>query len=75
MLKPRRSILGFWLFHCLDKPVEMVREPLEDLFARAARGEVRAVVEGVYPLERAAEAQTALAGRRTTGKLLIDPSA
>jgi len=75
LLKHSRSILGFWLFHCLDKPVEMIKEPLEDLFARAARGEVRAVVEGVYPLDRAAEAQTALAERRTTGKLLIDPSA
>lgn len=74
MLKHSRSILGFWLFHCLERPNELIREPLEDLFARAARGEVTALVEGVYPLEQAAEAQTALAERRTTGKLLLDPS-
>jgi NADPH:quinone reductase len=74
MLKHSRSILGFWLFHCLEDPTAMVRAPLKELFARAARGEVKALVEGVYPLERAAEAQTALAERRTSGKLLLDPS-
>ena len=46
-----------------------------DLFARAARGELRTIVGGTYPLEQAAQAQIDLRERRTTGKLLLDPAA
>jgi NADPH2:quinone reductase len=53
----------------------MVEEPLADLFARAARGELNVVVGGTYPLSEAARAQVELAERRTTGKLLLDPKA
>ena len=75
LLKHSRSVLGFWLFHCYSDPRRLIREPLEDLFARAARGEVRATVGGVFPLDRAGDALTELAARRTTGKLLLDPGA
>ena len=40
---------------------------------RAARGELRPIVGGTYPLEEAAQAQIDLRERRTTGKLLLDP--
>ena len=60
--------------HCLGRPA-MVDEALADLFARAARGELRAVVGATYPLSEARAAQIDLAERRTTGKLLLDPSA
>ncbi len=53
----------------------MVDEALADLFGRAARGELRVVVGGTYPLAQAAQAQIDLAERRTTGKLLLDPRA
>ena len=49
----------------------MVDEALADLFARVARGELRAVVGATYPLEQAAQAQIDLAERRTTGKVLL----
>lgn len=74
LLKTSRTVAGFWFTHCLDRP-EMVDAALSDLYARAARGELRAVVGGTYPLEQAAQAQIDLAGRRTTGKLLLDPRA
>jgi NADPH2:quinone reductase len=48
---------------------------LTDLFALAARGELRAIVGHTYPLGQAAQAQMDLRARRTTGKLLLDPSA
>ncbi len=73
LLKMSWTVAGFWLFHLLDTP-ELISEAMVDLFARAARGEVRAVVGGVYPLAEAAEAQVAIAERRTTGKLLLDPT-
>jgi NADPH:quinone reductase len=71
----RRSIavVGFWLRHCVSRP-EMVREPLADLFARAARGELRPIVGGTYPLSEAARAHEDIQARRTHGKLLLDPS-
>jgi NADPH2:quinone reductase len=73
LLRNSRSVIGFWLFHCLARPDEMIRAPLADLFARAARGELQALVGATYPLAEAARAQTDLAERRTTGKLLLDP--
>ncbi len=50
----------------------MFREPLVDLFERAARGEVQPAIGGTWPLAEAGAAQIALAERRTTGKLLLD---
>jgi NADPH2:quinone reductase len=74
LMKTSRAVVGFWFNHCLDRP-EMVEAALSDLFARVARGELRAVVGATYPLSEAARAQTDLAERRTTGKLLLDPKA
>jgi NADPH2:quinone reductase len=74
LLRHSRAVVGFYLFHCLERP-RMFAEALSDLFARAARGELRTVIGGVYPLEQAAQAHTDLRERRTTGKLLLDPAA
>jgi NADPH2:quinone reductase len=73
LLRHSRSLVGFYLFHCLERP-GMFEEALSDLFARVARGDVKARVGATYPLERAAEAHVDLRERRTTGKLLLDPS-
>jgi NADPH2:quinone reductase len=74
LMRKSRAVIGFWLMHCFGRR-ELVEEPLADLFARAARGELRAVVGATYPLSEAARAQVDLAERRTTGKLLLDPKA
>ena len=71
LLRHSRSIVGFYLFHTIERP-ELFAAALDDLFARAARGELRAVVGGVYPLSEAARAQEDLRSRRTTGKLILD---
>jgi NADPH:quinone reductase len=74
LMRRSRTVVGFWLMHCLGKP-HMVDEALADLFERAARGELRAVVGATYPLADAARAQEDMQGRRTTGKVLLDPTA
>jgi NADPH:quinone reductase len=74
LLRHSRAVVGFYLFHCLLRPA-MFGDALADLFARVARGELRAIVGATYPLEQAAQAQIDLRERRTTGKLLLDPSA
>jgi NADPH:quinone reductase len=68
-----RAVVGFWLMHCLGRP-DLLQDPLADLYARAARGELRAVVGATYPLSEAKQAQIDLAERRTTGKVLLNPS-
>ena len=44
-----------------------------DVLGWVATGELKLRMEHIYPLERAAEAQSDLEGRRTTGKLLLEP--
>jgi NADPH2:quinone reductase len=74
LLRHSRAVVGFYLFHCLRRPA-MFTDALSELFARAAHGELKAIVGPAYPLEQAAQAQIDLRARRTTGKLLLDPSA
>jgi NADPH:quinone reductase len=74
LLRHSRSVVGFYLFHTLACP-GMFTDALADLFARAARGELRAVIGATYPLAQAAQAHIDLRERRTTGKLLLDPTA
>ena len=74
LLRHSRAVVGFYLFHCLRRP-GMFADALADLFARAAAGELRAIVGHTYKLEQAAQAQIDLRARRTTGKLLLDPAA
>ncbi|HEY3442224.1 MAG TPA: quinone oxidoreductase [Paludibaculum sp.] len=53
------------------------REELEwrarDIFSWLASGAARLHIDKVYPLAEAGQAQTALADRQTTGKLLLEP--
>jgi NADPH2:quinone reductase len=74
LLRHSRAIVGFYVFHCLERP-GMFTQALADLFARAARGELRVVVGDTYPLSEAGRAHEDLRARRTTGKLLLDPGA
>jgi NADPH:quinone reductase len=73
LMKHSKAVVGFWLFHCLADPRRLVAEPLADLLARAARGELRVLEGETYPLSEARRAHEDLTGRRTTGKLLLDP--
>jgi NADPH:quinone reductase len=72
LLRHSRAVVGFYLFHCLERP-GMFAEALQELFARTRRGELEVIVGGTYPLAQAAQAQIDLRARRTTGKLLLDP--
>jgi NADPH:quinone reductase len=73
LLRHSRAVVGFYLFHCLDR-AGMFGEALSELFSRAGRGELKVIVGHTYPLAEAAQAQIDLRERRTTGKLLLDPS-
>jgi len=52
---------------------EELLERAGDVLQWTASGELRVQIGGEYPLEKASQAHTDLAGRRTTGKLLLVP--
>lgn len=73
LMRNSRAVIGFWLVHLFTRP-DLLRSGIEELFSAAAAGQIRAVIGGVLPLSEARRAHEELAARRTTGKLLLDPS-
>jgi len=73
LMRKSRAVIGFWLMHCLGRR-DLMEEPLRDLFERAACRELVAQVGTTYALSDIRQAHEDLQGRRTTGKLLLDPS-
>ena len=73
LMQRSHGVIGFWLMHCIGRP-GMLREPLEDLFMRAARDEIKAVVGETYPLSQVGRAHEDIQSRSTSGKLLLDPA-
>jgi NADPH2:quinone reductase len=69
------SIIGFWLVDCMrpGNVHTMVAEPLRELVAAVSSGALRPAVGPVYPLSHAHRAHEDLRGRRTTGKVVLDP--
>jgi NADPH2:quinone reductase len=72
LMRKSRTVVGFWLMHCLGRR-DMVEKPLADLFDRAARGGLKPMVGATYPLSEVRRAHEDMQGRRTSGKLLLDP--
>ena len=75
LLQKSRSVIGFWLAHCMARPQEMLAAPVRELLDMVAAGELRPVVGGTYPLSDARRAHEDMRARKTTGKLVIDPRA
>jgi NADPH2:quinone reductase len=73
LMRKSRAVVGFWLMHCLGRR-DMMEEPLRDLFERAASGELVPQLGTTYALSDIRRAHEDLQGRRTSGKLLLDPS-
>jgi len=73
LLRGSKSVVGFWLAHLLSRP-DLLGPMIQDLFAAIAAGELTVTIGEVYPLSEAARAHEDLIARRTTGKLLLDPS-
>lgn len=74
LMRNSRAVIGFWLVHLFTRPDEL-RGGIAELLGAVAKGELEVVIGGVHPLSEASKAHEELAGRRTQGKLLLDPSA
>jgi NADPH:quinone reductase len=73
LLRHSRSVIGFWLMHLVPHRDE-IAAMIGDLLGAVASGELEVVVGDVYPLSEARRAHEDIAARRTSGKLLLDPS-
>ena len=71
LMRRSHSVIGFWLFHALENAAE----PLAELFGLIASGDLRVVEGTTYPMSEARRAHEDMGARRTSGKLLLDPSA
>jgi NADPH2:quinone reductase len=73
LLRGSKSVIGFWLAHLLGRP-DLLVPMIGDLLSAIAAGELAVTIGEVYPLSEAARAHEDLIARRTSGKLLLDPS-
>jgi NADPH2:quinone reductase len=73
LLRGSKAVIGFWLVHLLMRR-EIVAPMIGELFGAVAGGELEVNVGEVYPLSEASRAHEDLVARRTSGKLLLDPS-
>jgi NADPH2:quinone reductase len=73
LLRGSKAVIGFWLVHLLARR-DLAAPMIGELLGAVAAGELKVTVGGVYPLSEAARAHEDIISRRTTGKLLLDPS-
>ena len=73
LLRGSKSVIGFWLAHLLARQ-DLLVPMIGDLLTAIAKDELTVTIGEVYPLSEAARAHEDLIARRTSGKLLLDPS-
>jgi NADPH2:quinone reductase len=73
LLRGSKAVIGFWLVHLLARQ-ELVAPMIGELLGAVAAGDLEVTIGGVYPLSECARAHEDLIARRTSGKLLLDPS-
>ncbi len=73
LLRGSKAVIGFWLAHLLMRR-DLVAPMIGELLGAVAGRELEVTVGDVYPLSEAARAHEDLIARRTSGKLLLDPS-
>lgn len=66
------SVVGFWLIQVASRP-DLFVPSLQEMLAWISSGDLQLTIGGRYPLENATEAHDDLEGRKTTGKLILNP--
>ncbi len=72
LMNGNQTVTGFWLPPVMARP-DLLGSSLGEILGWLASGELRLTIGASYPLERAAEAHADLEGRRTTGKIVLNP--
>jgi len=66
------AIVGFYLPQTMRRP-DLFIPSLREVLGWISSGDLQLTIGATYPLENAAEAHADLEGRKTTGKLLLNP--
>lgn len=74
LLTHSTAVAGMWLPHAFKLPGRVVHRAMAELFDLVLAGDLRAVPGGEYGLSEVRRAHEDLRARRTTGKLVLDPS-
>ncbi len=68
-----KTITGFWLANCFGHK-ELLQDVIAELFALVLAGKLHPVTGASYPLSAAVQAHLDMLGRKTTGKVTLDPA-
>jgi NADPH:quinone reductase len=72
LMKRCHAVVGFYLPQIMRRP-DLFVPSLQKVLGWISSGNLKLMIGSTYPLVQAAEAHTALEGRKTTGKLLLNP--
>ena len=67
------SLHGVYFPSCLDTEHQRVHDRVREILEIAARGEIRVVIDRVFPLEQAREAHEYVLSRRAFGRVILRP--
>jgi NADPH2:quinone reductase len=72
LMKPCHAVVGFYLPQSLRRP-DLFVPSLEQVLGWISTDDLKLTIGDTYPLEEASTAHADLEGRKTTGKLLLNP--
>lgn len=72
LLRKNHSIVGFFLPQVMSRP-ELFVPSLQEMLGWISSGDVKLTLGGSYPLREAEQAHGDLEGRKTTGKIVLNP--
>jgi NADPH2:quinone reductase len=72
LMKKNHSVVGFYLPRIMARP-DLFGPSLKEILAWISSGDLKLTISAHYPLEKAQEAHEALEGRKTTGKIILNP--
>lgn len=73
LMARNQSVIGFFLPQIMRRP-ELLLPSTKELFQYVVEGKLKLTIGGTFPLEQAQEVHTLLQGRKTVGKLVLDPA-
>jgi NADPH2:quinone reductase len=72
LMKRCHAVVGFYLPQVMCRP-DLFVPSLQEVLGWISSNKLKLTIGSTYPLAQAAEAHSALEGRQTTGKLLLNP--
>lgn len=72
LMRRCHAVVGFYLPQVMRRP-DLFVPSLQEVLGWISSDKLKLTIGGTYPLSHAAEAHSALEGRQTTGKILLNP--